>query len=40
MLVFTVGQIIDVRDFQGKWYQAQILLVEETRIFIHYLNCK
>jgi hypothetical protein len=32
---FTEGQLIDAKDSQGRWCEAEITAVEEGRIHIH-----
>lgn len=33
---FKVGQWIDLKDTIDQWLEAQVLIVEENRIFVHY----
>ena len=34
---FTEGQLIDAKDDQGRWCEAEVTAVDEGRIHIHYL---
>ena len=36
---FKVGDKIEAKDFENKWYEAEIIQIDESKIKVHFIGC-